>query len=336
MSTAYIDVKYINLCSSILERFKQKQNNLWNFRCPICGDSKKHNNKCRGFIYEKRNKYFYRCHNCNVGTSFNKFLEQISPALHRDYLTENYKEGAWRKKDVDSSLPEFDFVPKFNNVLEGMESISTLAKDHPARQYLQKRLIPERHFRYLYLCKEFKKWTNSILPDKFSSLSLEHDAPRLVIPFFDDRHNVIGYQGRSFDPSEQSKYITIKMKGVENLIYGRERLNKNKKTYCVEGPLDSLFLPNCLATAGLNFKDLTLGNIIVLDNERRNVQIVDALKKVIANGYNVCIWPDSVKEKDINEMIMSGKTQDDIVGIIDNHTYSGLQADFQLSNWKRC
>ena len=334
MSTAYIDVKYINLCSTILGRFKQKHNNLWNFRCPICGDSKKHKNKCRGFIYEKRNKYFYRCHNCNVGTSFNKFLEQISPALHRDYLTENYKESAWRKKDVDSSLPEFDFVPKFNNVLEGMESISCLAANHPAYQYLQQRLIPERHYRYLYLCKEFKKWTNSIIPDKFSSL--EHDAPRLVIPFFDDRHNVIGYQGRSFDPNEQSKYITIKMKGVDNLIYGQERLDIKKKIYCVEGPLDSLFLPNCLATAGLNFKELKLSNIIVLDNERRNVQIVDALKKVIANGYRVCIWPDSVIEKDINEMVMNGMTTKQIVDIIDNNTYSGLQADVQLSQWKRC
>ena len=94
MSTAYIDVKYINLCSSILERFKQKQTNLWNFRCPICGDSKKHKNKCRGFLYEKRNKYFYKCHNCNVGTTFNKFLEKISPSLHRDYLTESYKESS--------------------------------------------------------------------------------------------------------------------------------------------------------------------------------------------------------------------------------------------------
>jgi len=74
----------------------------------------------------------------------------------------------------------------------------------------------------------------------------------------------------------------------------------------------------------------------VLDNERRNVQIVDALKKVITNGYSVCIWPDSVKEKDINEMIISGKTTDDIVEIIDNNTYSGLQANFQLSQWKRC
>jgi predicted RNA-binding Zn-ribbon protein involved in translation (DUF1610 family) len=334
--SSFIDVKYINLCSSLLDRFKQKQTNLWNFRCPLCGDSKKHKNKCRGFIYEKRNKYFYRCHNCSVGTNFSRFLEKISPALHKDYTTEYYKENAWGKKDVGNSLPEFDFVPKFNNVLGDMASISTLATDHPAKQYLQNRLIPERYFRNLYLCKEFKKWTNTILPNKFSSLSLEHDAPRLVIPFFDRKHNIIGYQGRSFDPKEQAKYITIKMEGVENLIYGEERVNYMKKVYCVEGPLDSLFLPNCLAIAGLNFKGVKLGNIIVLDNERRNVQIADALKKVITNGYSVCIWPDSVNEKDINEMIIGGKTTDDIVGIIDNHTYSGLQADFQLSNWKRC
>ena len=334
MSSSYIDVKYINLCSSLLERFKQKHTNLWNFRCPICGDSKKSKTKCRGFVYEKRNKYFYKCHNCNYGTSFNRFLEKISPALHKNYITEQYKEDAWRKKDEPKSIPEFNFVPEFNYVLQGMDSISSLTTDHPARNYLKNRLIPERYFRDLYLCKEFKKWTNSIIPNKFSSL--EHDAPRLVIPFFDCKHNIIGYQGRSFNPKEQAKYITIKMKGVENLIYGEERINIKKKIYCVEGPLDSLFLPNCLAIAGLNFKGVKISNVIVLDNERRNVQIVDALKKLIINGYSVCIWPDSVKEKDINEMIISGKTTDDIVEIIDNNTYSGLQANFQLSQWKRC
>ena len=334
MSSSYIDVKYINLCSSLLERFKQKHTNLWNFRCPICGDSKKSKTKCRGFVYEKRNKYFYKCHNCNYGTSFNRFLEKISPALHKNYITEQYKEDAWRKKDEPKSIPEFNFVPEFNHVLQGMDSISSLTTDHPARNYLKNRLIPERYFRDLYLCKEVKKWTNTIIPNKFSSL--EHDAPRLVIPFFDCKHNIIGYQGRTFDPKEQAKYITIKMKGVENLIYGEERINIKKKIYCVEGPLDSLFLPNCLAIAGLNFKGVKLSNVIVLDNERRNVQIVDALKKLIINGYSVCIWPDSVEEKDINDMIIDGRTTDDIVDIIDNNTYSGLQANFQLSQWKRC
>ena len=331
MSSTYIDVKYINLISTSLERFKQNHTNLWNFRCPICGDSEKNQNKRRGFIYEKSNKYFYRCHNCDYGTTFNKFLEKVNPVLHKEYITERYKEKQSESKAI---IPKFNFTPKFNHVLQGLSTIDSLFDKHPAKFYLRKRKIPENYFRKLYFCTKFKEWTNKIIPNKFRSL--KQDTPRLVIPFFDEKNNIIGYQGRSFDPKDQCKYITIKLEGVENLIFGQERIDINKKQYCVEGPLDSLFLPNCLASAGLNFKGVKLSNVIVLDNERRNVQIVDALKKLIINGYSVCIWPDSVKEKDINEMIISGKTTDDIVEIIDNNTYSGLQANFQLSQWKRC
>ena len=167
------------------------------------------------------------------------------------------------------------------------------------------------NFNKLYFCTKFKEWTNKVIPNKFRSL--KRDTPRLVIPFFDEKNNIIGYQGRSFDPKDQCKYITIKLEGVENLIFGQERLNINKKQYCVEGPLDSLFLPNCLAIAGLNFKGVGLSSIIVLDNEKRNKQIKEALNKLIINGYSVCIWPDSVEEKDINDMIMNGKTTNDIV-----------------------
>jgi|TARA_Y100000310_G_scaffold341726_1_gene441794 hypothetical protein len=330
MSSAYIDVKYINLCSSGLEKFKQNNTNLWNFRCPICGDSQKNKNKRRGFIYEKQNKYFYRCHNCDFGTTFSTFLEKVNPVLHKEYITERYKE---KQHDPQTILPKFNFIPKFNNVLANLEPCSRLAQNHPVYRYLQKRLIPEKYFSKLYFCTKFKEWTNTIIPNKFRSL--KDDTPRLVIPFFDENNNVIGYQGRSFDPKDQCKYITIKLEGVDNLIYGQERIDNTKIKYCVEGPLDSLFLPNCLASAGLNFKGIVC-DVIVLDNERRNIQIADALNKVIQNGYSVCIWPDSVKEKDINEMIVSGKTTDEIVEIINHNTYSGLQADFQLSQWRRC
>ena len=330
MSSAYIDVKYINLCSSGLDKFKQSNTNLWNFRCPICGDSQKNKNKRRGFIYEKQNKYFYRCHNCDFGATFSTFLEKVNPVLHKEYITERYKE---KQYDPETILPKFNFIPKFNNVLAELEACSRLAQDHPVYNYLQKRLIPVNYFSKLYYCAKFKEWTNTIVPNKFRSL--KDDTPRLVIPFFDENNNVIGYQGRSFDPNDQCKYITIKLEGVDNLIYGQERIDNTKINYCVEGPLDSLFLPNCLASAGLNFKGIVC-DVIVLDNERRNIQIVDALNKVIQNGYSVCIWPDSVKEKDINEMILGGKTTDEIVEIINYNTYSGLQADFQLSQWRRC
>ncbi len=245
MSSIYIDVKYINLISTSLERFKQNHTNLWNFRCPICGDSEKNQNKRRGFIYEKSNKYFYRCHNCDYGTTFNKFLEKVNPVLHKEYITERYKEKQSESKPI---IPKFNFTPKFNHVLQGLSTIDSLFDKHPAKFYLRNRKIPEKYFSKLYFCTKFKEWTNKVIPNKFRSL--KRDTPRLVIPFFDEKNNIIGYQGRSFDPKDQCKYITIKLEGVENLIFGQERLNINKKQYCVEGPLDSLFLPNCLAIAG--------------------------------------------------------------------------------------
>ena len=178
MSSAYIDVKYINLCSSGLDKFKQSNTNLWNFRCPICGDSQKNKNKRRGFIYEKQNKYFYRCHNCDFGATFSTFLEKVNPVLHKEYITERYKE---KQYDPETILPKFNFIPKFNNVLAELEACSRLAQDHPVYNYLQKRLIPVNYFSKLYYCAKFKEWTNTIVPNKFRSL--KDDTPRLVIPF---------------------------------------------------------------------------------------------------------------------------------------------------------
>lgn len=328
----YIDVKYINLCSTILDKFKQKTNSLWQFRCPICGDSQQNKNKARGFIYEKGNKYFYRCHNCEYGTSFGRFLEKVNPSLHREYMTEQYKEKKLVKSD--DNIFKFSFVPKFNDILQGLQTISSLVESHPARKYLTERLIPERCFGKLYFCTEFKKWTNKVEPNKFPSL--KGDTPRLVIPFFDSNNNIIGFQGRSFDPKDLCKYITIKLKGVDDLIYGQERISNRKKKYCVEGPLDSLFLPNCMAMAGIKFNVFDLDTIIVLDNEKRNKEIVHSLQKFITNGYSVCIWPEGVNGKDINDMILNGMSVEEILGVIDTNTYSGLQADFILSQWRKC
>jgi len=158
--------------------------------------------------------------------------------------------GKWvkvLKTGTKTIIPKFNFTPKFNHVLQGLSTIESLFDEHPAKFYLRKRKIPEKYFSKLYFCTKFKEWTNKVIPNKFRSL--KKDTPRLVIPFFDKKNNIIGYQGRSFDPKDQCKYITIKLEGVENLIFGQERLDINKKQYCVEGPLDSLFLPNCLAIA---------------------------------------------------------------------------------------
>ena len=75
----YVDQKYVNLLSGQLERFTRKRDDLYNFRCPICGDSQKKKHKARGYVYRKENLLFYRCHNCSASMSLANLIKEINP-----------------------------------------------------------------------------------------------------------------------------------------------------------------------------------------------------------------------------------------------------------------
>jgi hypothetical protein len=72
-----------------------------------------------------------------------------------------------------------------------------------------------------------------------------------------------------------------------------------------------------------------------MDNEPRNKEIVKQLDKYIELGYNVCMFPDSVKEKDINEMILAGRSSYEILELINTNTTSGIEAKLKFSNWNK-
>jgi len=85
---SYIDTKYVNLLSSRLLLFKRKNEGLYNFRCPFCGDSQKSKTKARGYFYQKRTDLFFRCHNCGESTTFSNFLKKLDGVLYKDYALE--------------------------------------------------------------------------------------------------------------------------------------------------------------------------------------------------------------------------------------------------------
>jgi hypothetical protein len=125
------------------------------------------------------------------------------------------------------------------------------------------------------------------------------------------------------------------------LIYNIQNVDKTKTIYVTEGPIDSLFLPNSIAVGGSDFKkiddSLKENAIIIYDNEPRNTEIIKKINEVIDLGYNVCIWNERrVSEfKDINDMVLGGLTQEEIVEIIDSNTYSGLSAKAKLQEYKK-
>ena len=328
---SYIDTKYLNIIGPQLLQFKKKGDFLWNFRCPYCGDSQKSRTKARGFVYRKKNDLFYKCHNCGVGTTLGKLIEYVDSKIHKDYIMERYRCGV----KTNNPEPEFKFdVPIFRKkgVLKSLKSISDLSREHPARKIVEERLIPSEFLSDLYLCESFYKFTNTLVPNKFPSLDGDH--PRLLIPFRNEKGEVFAYQGRSFG-KEQPKYITIRLDDDTTKIFGLDRIDDSRQVYAVEGPLDSLFLDNCIAVGGADLAKLENDTVIIFDNEPRNREICKQMDSCIGFGKRIVIWPDSMKHKDINDMIMAGYVKEQIQEIIDDNIFSGASAKLRFSEWKK-
>ena len=335
--SSYIDIKFINLLSTRLPKFKRKSEYLFNFRCPHCGDSQKSTTKARGFLYKKKNDMFFKCHNCGMGQSLGNLIKFLDPNLYKEYIFERFKNGKPTK-----DKPEFDFTPSKElktktadeKLLGELESFDRLVQTHPAKQFIYKRFIPKEHWNKFFFCPKFYEWTNTIVPDKFTDLKQDH--PRIVIPFYDRAGKFFAFQGRAFG-KEQPKYITIKFDETKEKIYGLDRLDLNKPVMITEGPIDSLFLDNAIALAGAdaNIKIQPQQCTMIFDNEPRNKEIVKRMINAVNKKYNVTVWPKTLKYKDINDIIIAGKTSTEVQTLISNNTYCGLTALQHINNWKR-
>jgi len=328
MST-YIDKKYINMVSPQLERFKWKSANLANCRCPICGDSQKNKSKARGFFFPKKNDYFFKCHNCGIGHSVYRFLQFIAPALAQEYALERWRNGENGKSNYVKPDETAVALPKAELHLP---KITSLPEDHIARQYLQTRRVPDLD--RFYFSNAFGDWVRSVDP---TYTTIPNDE-RIVIPFVNKRGELVAAQGRCLSGSKNAiRYITVKFCKDGRAIYGEDRLDYSKRVYAVEGPIDSVFLDNAIALAGSELAHATKlfsDCVVVYDNEPRNAEIVKKVEEAIRGGYTVCVWSDSVDQKDINDMVLAGRSPQEVQQIIDECACSGLTALARFSQWR--
>jgi predicted RNA-binding Zn-ribbon protein involved in translation (DUF1610 family) len=319
----FVDVKYINLISSRFQKFKRVKNNLYNFRCPICGDSQTNKNKARGYLYQIKNNTNYKCHNCGINVSFNNFLKQIDTQIHKQYIFEKFKEGN-TGKNFTTQTPVLKFeAPKFRPKLD----LPKASENPVAKAYLENRKLNSDNY---YYTEKFKEWTNSLRPT-FDNVS--KDEPRIIIPLF-YQNILVGFQGRALGPSKV-KYITIMLTDDAPKIYGLDKVQKNKSVYITEGPFDSTFISNSIALCGSDgdVDKWGISNPVwIYDNEPRNREILSRISRVIEMGQKVVIWPSTIKEKDINDMVLSGL---DVQSVIESNTYSGLEAKLKFTTWKK-
>jgi hypothetical protein len=267
---------------------------------------------------------------------FSTFLKNLDQLLFNQYSFENYAEN----KPLSNTKPEMVFEQPFfkkpeEKLLDSLlERLDTLSADHEAVQFCLNRKIPQQRFNQIYFINKIKNIVQ--LNDKYKA-SITTEEPRVVFPFYDENGLLTAVTCRAIR-GEALRYITVKISEDRPLIYGLDAVNRNNDVYVVEGPIDSLFLDNSVAIAGTSLGKTSLVSlpkdklIVVFDNQPRNKEVCKIVYKTIQNGYRVVIWPQSIAEKDINEMVVAGR---DVKNIIKKNIFSGLEAEVKYLAWKR-
>lgn len=273
--------------------------------CPYCD--------AISFKYKDSEIDMFLCHDCQRNHPYEKVEKYVRNS------NSNSNPGVTIKVFVNH-----------NTVLLNCKNLTDLEHNHIALSFVRNRNIPSGYYSDLYYTEHLGKMVNSY------GYEFRDGQPKLIIPFRDEDGKLFGLQARSLDDA-QPKYLTVLFDKDKDKIFGLERWNKDETTIIVEGPIDSFFLKNSLAMAGSDmaqnkYLEANKDIVLCLDNEPRNAAIVSKYLKFIMDGYSIVLWPDYVVDKDINDMVLSGLNPQEI---IENNTYSGLQAKIKLNSWKK-
>ena len=259
--------------------------------------------------------------------------------MYAEYSLEKLSENGSLTRSNTLPKVKFEqpvFKPAEERLLDKiLDRLDTLPDDNEAVQFCLGRQIPRDRFKQLYFIKNVKDIAT--LSDKYKG-TIQNEEPRLVLPFFDTNSQLSGVTCRAMR-GEALRYLTVKVKEDTPLIFGIDTVDKTKPIHVVEGPIDSLFVDNCIAVAGTSFGKLWELNlskeklIVIFDNQPRNKEVCKLISKNIDLGFHVVIWPQTIEEKDINEMVVAGRN---IKKIIKDNTFVGLTAKAKFIAWKRC
>lgn len=330
----HIEIQYVQQLGVYLNNFKQHKARTWSFSHTCEHAAPGHKLKSRGSIYEpgSNTNFNVKCFHCGYSVRFTTFLKLISPSLYDEYMLNEY-----RDKNIDEvikpPIKQPTKKPVVDPALDGLISVNSLSNTHPVIRWLERRHIPKDKYKFLYVAKQFYSWAKRYNTE----FKTDNDEPRLVIPYFDKSKKLIGFTARTFSPKVEPRYIHTRINKSETFVYGLDRIDESKVIYVCEGHLDSLFIDNCVAVGGANYNTEFTESIkdkcvIIPDNDwKRNAQVGKQLLKAISSKFSVCLLPDTMKGKDINDYVKNGMSLGELKSTIDKYTYSGLRAKLEFA-----
>jgi hypothetical protein len=270
-------------------------------------------------------------------------LRQFRPAIYDDYRAALQAEA----RGIAPKLPAAVPAPPVSNerhsaadpetllafIQSELPSAFSLAVDHPARRYVERRQLPERH-RDLLLWDDAFNHTAALLDGQ----DRRPDA-RLVIPYLDvTGKKLTAILGRSIEASVHPKYLAAKTDPDSPLIFGLDRVHPDRQVLVLEGPLDSLFLENAAAVTGTALTkaaDVLPKEqlVLVYDNQAK---IADHMIRAAQDGFRVAVWwfQGGEGKKDINDLVLAGYAPEKLVALLVENSFTGTEAVRRIRRWR--
>lgn len=335
----------------------------YNFRCNVCGDSKKSEHKARAHIFlsAREDIFMFNCFNCGATYSFQYYLKLYFPEEYKDLRARIFKargneyhnkkppkQKEYKVEDIFNK----EYQQNLNSILTTdtrlLVPINELSDGHIAYDYLKSRQMNSRAFERLYYTPNFAEFIKEVVPSEIIGQKKLPPDERIVLILQTIDGEIIGFQGRALDP-DAMRYMTIMMSETYPKIFGLEHINKDDASniYVTEGAFDSFFIPNAISVNGGDTNALSdiieSDNIdknrfvIILDNEPRSKDTIKRMTRTIDDEYNIVIWKGINPEyKDINEMIRSDTfTEESLLEFVNANNFKDTRARVELNFWKK-
>jgi hypothetical protein len=301
-----------------------KGNSPYNFRCPICGDSKKNKNLKRGYILHNNDEWVYVCHNECGSMSFLSYLKQYHEDVYKSVCFHGFGRTSNHNVYIDNStLAEKSYYSVDPAFKKG--ELLSIMDDHDlckiARDFVQSRKIIERVYKQWYVCLPGDQFLDrnelgEIVIDENGLPKGNLYKNRLIIPYYHFGGKWKQFDARALFPEQVVRYKNYK--GVEREPYNIDWLDVSRPFFLLEGCINSTFIENSISFGGTkHFEKLLYQYPQILEN-KHNCNVIwdnddagyDGLPKSIKCGFNWFNWKKipihASACNDINDLVLVG------------------------------
>jgi len=290
--------KYLKIVMNLNFKGYSFRNSKFNFRCNVCGDSKKSSTKKRGWITLWKKKWNFKCFNCSSSFSAYAWMKKYYPVVFRDYLREVYSQNSTKiiEPTVEKPIEKKETVIQ-KNFRNFIPILNQRAISDKAVQFCIDRKIPKNIYKKWFVCEE------------------GFYRNRLIIPFYDKEEHIYFWQARSLIGKEP-KYLNS-LFSKEDVIYNWDFIDKDKEIIVLEGVIDSLFVENSIAVLSTVWdwkidKKLNALNCYYLLDYDQSKETKRRYLKLLKEKRKIFNWVKLIKDInlppkdkwDINELIM--------------------------------